>query len=73
MNCEFNISLHFETLAAFVEKNLMQSRVVSCHVLIIPSLASRLYGGRFQTFQSEQILSLRFVSRLEVISGAFCF
>ena len=43
-----------------------QGSAVSC-------CAGRLYSGEFQTFQTEQILSLKFVSHLEVISGAFCF
>ena len=54
-------------------QNLMQSRVVQYHVLIILFLAGRLHSGGFQTFQTERILSLKFVSHLEVICGAFCF
>ena len=33
MNCTFNISLHFVTLVAFVEKNLKRNRVVLCHAV----------------------------------------
>ena len=44
-------------LVVFVEKNLKRNRV----------------QWEFQIFQTEQILSLKFVSHLEVISGAFCF
>ena len=54
-------------------KKLMRSRVVQCHVLVILFLAGRFNSGGFQTFQTELILSLKFVSHLGVISGAFCF
>ena len=54
-------------------QKLMRSRVVQCHVLIILFLAGRFHSGGFQTFQTELILSLKFVSHLGVISGAFCF
>ena len=54
-------------------QKLMRSRVVQCHVLIILFLAGRFNSGGFQTFQTELILSLKFVSHLGVISGAFCF
>ena len=54
-------------------QNLMRSRVVQCHVLIILFPAGRLNSGGFQTFQTEEILSLKFVSHLGVISGACCF
>ena len=56
MNYTFNISLHFVTLCHLCGNNLMRSKVVLCHVLIILFLAGRLHSGGFQTFQTKQIL-----------------
>ena len=56
MNWIFNISLHFVTLCHFRGNNLMRSKVVPCHVLIILFLAGKLHNGGFQNFQAEQIL-----------------
>ena len=48
----------------------MRSWVVPCHVPTILFLAGRLHCGGFQTL-TDQILSLLFVSHLEVLSVLF--
>ena len=67
------VSLHraFQTqLDKIGGKNLMRSWVVPCHVPNILFLAGRLHRGGFQTL-TEQILSLLFVSHLDVLSLFF--